>query len=213
MRNSKASGQPLARPQSYSPSVPISLYREVTAELQTTKASLEACQAQNQQLLHQNQQLRQEMQRIAQLAMHTHHSIANYSLDQHLASSDSAPKGAEAPEFQSGLPINPARPKSVRSQRPIKPTLKSAIAKQPSLHPGTAVNAPLGAIGNLPQIAPSSPNLQQWQMSEGTEFMESRRSETRFELSGWKLGLALTLIVITAFGAGFLIVRPLLNSR
>lgn len=213
MRNSKAAGQPLARPQSYSPSVPISLYREVTAELQTTKASLEACQAQNQQLLHQNQQLRQEMQRIAQLAMHTHHSIANYNLDQYPTGADSARKGTETPEFPPGLPMNSAKPKGIRSQRPMKPTMKPAIAQPPG-HPGSAaVNTPLAAIGNLPQLTPSSPNLQQWQMSEGTEYSESHRSATSFDLTGWKLGLALTLIVITAFGAGFLIVRPLLNSR
>lgn len=48
--------------QTYSPSVPISVYREVVAELQSAKATLETLQQQNQQLTQQNQQLRQEME-------------------------------------------------------------------------------------------------------------------------------------------------------
>lgn len=47
--------------QTYSPSIPISVYREVVAELQNAKATLETLQQQNQQLAQQNQKLRQEM--------------------------------------------------------------------------------------------------------------------------------------------------------
>ena len=59
--------------QSYSPysaSVPLSVYREVTTELQAAKAMLNSLHAQNQQLAIQNQQLRQEIEKVMQSVLH-----------------------------------------------------------------------------------------------------------------------------------------------
>jgi len=42
-------------------SVPLSVYRELAAELQAAEAMLDSCNAQNQHLAKQNQQLRQEI--------------------------------------------------------------------------------------------------------------------------------------------------------
>ncbi|MEB3294594.1 MAG: hypothetical protein VKJ24_15670 [Synechococcales bacterium] len=208
MRNSKAAGQPLARPQSYSPSVPISLYREVTAELQTTKAALEACQTQNQQLLQQNQQLRQEMQRIAQLAMHTHQNLEQSTLEQstngHRVHSV-AMSNRQQPAWEKGRSRMGSKP---------RPGMKSAIAQTPSSPTSMSAPSSLPAgIGALPQFSPQAPEMQQWQMIEGADLQEQRSSGASLDLSGWKLGVVLALIVVTAFGAGFMIVRPMLNSR
>ena len=49
----------------YRPSVPISLYRELAAELEVTQGKLIAIQSENQTLRQQNQELRQEIERIA----------------------------------------------------------------------------------------------------------------------------------------------------
>lgn len=69
MRNATTSGNPMpTENHSYSPAVPLSLYREVSAELEATKAQLEETKAYNQHLLRENQQLRQELEKIIQSA-------------------------------------------------------------------------------------------------------------------------------------------------
>ncbi|MEC4982692.1 MAG: bZIP transcription factor [Oscillatoria sp. PMC 1068.18] len=50
----------------YRPSVPISVYRELATELQTTQAQLDSLKAQNQQLVQQNAQLREEVSKVLQ---------------------------------------------------------------------------------------------------------------------------------------------------
>lgn len=54
----------------YAPSVPISVYRELAAEMQANQALLEFLKTQNQQLIEQNQQLRQEIDQLAQSAVY-----------------------------------------------------------------------------------------------------------------------------------------------
>src|ERR671932_193136 len=62
----------------YSPSVPISVYRELAAELQTAQAMLDSLKAQNQQLVKQNQQLRQEVEKVVQSAQHLQQIVASF---------------------------------------------------------------------------------------------------------------------------------------
>ncbi|WP_088893036.1 hypothetical protein [Leptolyngbya ohadii] len=54
---------------SYAPSVPISIYRELAAELDATRALLETVHTENQQLKQQNHQLREEINRLVQSAL------------------------------------------------------------------------------------------------------------------------------------------------
>jgi len=62
MRSSTTSGHKTpTTTHTYSPSVPLSVYRELAAELQAAEAMLDSCNAQNQHLAKQNQQLRQEI--------------------------------------------------------------------------------------------------------------------------------------------------------
>jgi len=63
-----SAGAPPSTP-THSPSVPISLYREVASELQTTKKQVESLKDQNQQLVEQNQKLRVEIERVVQVAL------------------------------------------------------------------------------------------------------------------------------------------------
>jgi hypothetical protein len=51
-------------------SVPISLYRQIAAELQTSKTMLDSLKVQNQQLVKQNQQLRAEIEKVVQSSLH-----------------------------------------------------------------------------------------------------------------------------------------------
>jgi len=58
-------------------SVPISVYRELAAELQTAEAMLDSLNAQNQQLVQQNQHLRQEIEKVVQSALHMQQVVAS----------------------------------------------------------------------------------------------------------------------------------------
>ena len=58
-----------ANSNNYSPSIPISLYREVTAELQSAQAMLDSLKTHNQQLLQQNQELRREVETVVQASV------------------------------------------------------------------------------------------------------------------------------------------------
>lgn len=69
--NSANSSHPSPAPgNGYAPSVPISVYRELAAEMQASQALLEFLKTQNQQLIQQNQQLRQEINQLAQSALY-----------------------------------------------------------------------------------------------------------------------------------------------
>lgn len=70
MRSSTTVQKSQSYSHSYSPSVPLSVYREVTTELQAAKAMLNSLHTQNQQLVKQNQQLRQEIEKVVQSVLH-----------------------------------------------------------------------------------------------------------------------------------------------
>lgn len=170
--NTRAHGQPTKPSQpasvsagaAQSPSVPISLYREVASELQTTRSTLQSLKTQNQELTQKNQQLRLEIERVVQSALHLR-QIADPSWGSVTSDAMAIAMPAElaAPVETSGLPVpTPAEPLFTEQAEPAtKPTAPEATA----------------------------------------------------EISTWWLILIICMIVVTAFGTGFLIVRPLLPSR
>lgn len=54
----------------YAPSVPLSVYRELAAEMQANQETIAQLKTQNQQLVQQNQQLRQEIQKLFTSTLH-----------------------------------------------------------------------------------------------------------------------------------------------
>lgn len=180
MRSVNPSGQ-AAMPSltNYAPSVPISLYREVAAELQATKAAMESLKTQNQQLAKQNQQLRQEIEKAVQSALNLRHTA-------------------------NGMPmINPDAPPAPSMRLDLVPELeaKFQIPVMPA-HP--PVSDPKFESAAIPRedliIEEDSKPRRKIKLEK----------EASPELGGWWLGVVIALIVVTAFGAGFLIVRPLL---
>jgi hypothetical protein len=145
-----------------SPSVPISLYREVASELQTTQTTLQSLKTQNQELTQKNQQLRLEIERVVQSALHLR-QVAD-------------PTWGSA----MGIAIAPPPPAELTLQEPVE--LSTASPEQ------------LFAEQEATSLQPSA-------------------SEATAEISTWWLIVIICTIVITAFGTGFLIVRPLLPSR
>lgn len=172
---------PQAPSAGYSPSVPISVYREVIAELQATKNSMEAMKIQNQQLAKQNQHLRQEIERTVQAALQLR-QVSN-AMPAVNPAAPAAPRlevsEAEPPSFQ--IPVMPARTPAPPKADPIPPHFELPEEKL--------------------VIEQESKPRRKVQLEQ----------DTHFELSGWMLGAVIALIVVTAFGAGFLLVRPLLS--
>ncbi|NJR49989.1 MAG: hypothetical protein HC780_10915 [Leptolyngbyaceae cyanobacterium CSU_1_3] len=180
MRNPNPSGAVPSPTSAYSPSVPISLYREVSAELQASRATMEALKQQNQQLAKQNQHLRQEIEKAAQSAIHLRQTIT------HLP-----PVQSEVPTPRSES-ISPAMPPSI-------PTM-----------PNRPLPTPPKIVRTEAETKFSSDNLVFEQESQPRRKLQSEQKSA--ELGGWWLGLVIVMIVVTAFGTGFLIVRPLLPS-
>lgn len=149
----------------YSPSVPLSLYRELAVQLQAAEARLYSLNAQNQHLSQHNQQLHQEIEKAVQAVLHLQ-QITNYS------------------------PHSPGSGYS-RQTRP------------PNSH---TVNGPVPI--REPSPVPKKIYIEQ---QEG-RYRRRSQPET-IQVNGWSLAIAILLIIFTAFGAGYLIVRPLLQSR
>lgn len=163
---------------SYSPSVPISLYRQVATELQSAQAALESLKQQNQQLTEQNQRLRSEIERVVQSTLQLH-QLAD-------AEPVAAPPPEIAPQLALDLPIEPPPP--------LKP--KTPPRKR------------------VPKLEPAAPTAPTPRFTE--QEVQPRRTpqpERATEIGGLWLVLVIFLIVVTAFGTGFLIVRPLLPNR
>ena len=166
---------------SYAPSVPISLYREVTAELQAAKLAMESLKTQNQQLAKQNQQLRQEIEKTVQSAL-TLRQAAN------------------------GMPtINPDAPPA--------PPMRLDLVQE--IEPKFQIPMmPARPMKSEPRFEPVAVHEEDLVIEEDSRPRRKIKleAESSSELGGWWLAVAIALIVVTAFGAGFLIVRPLLPS-
>ena len=168
----------------YRPSVPITVYRQLAAELQSTQSQLGSLKAQNQQLVKQNQQLRQEVDKLLHSARDVQHLLS--SLD-----------GSEATGASFAAPMMPPpQPQSFTNQIPPAPPLPS-------------VETP--PVPYLPETPPQIPEQLVVEVSESKP-RRSPQPESSSDVSGWLLILAIVLIVLTAFSMGFLIVRPLLNG-
>lgn len=170
MTNAKVNGQSAQMPKpasapgspAQSPSVPISLYREVASELQTTQTTLRSLKTENQELTQKNQQLRLEIERVVQSALHL--------------------RQVAEPSWGSVAHVDPG--------------LSSTSVKPPDRAPASAAPIP-EPLFTEQAGAPVQPTT----------------TEPKTDISTWWLILIICMIVITAFGTGFLIVRPLLPSR
>ncbi|PZU98296.1 MAG: hypothetical protein DCE90_04030 [Pseudanabaena sp.] len=250
-------------PQSgYQASVPVTVYRELAAELQSAQAKLSFFQLQNEQLTRQNQMLLQEFEAIAQSTDRVQAILSQSNLP------DSKLSGVLAGIRASSQAAAPARNNPQPQGRP--PATKPRTADKPTTTPAnprrTAVqqtnNAIQEAISRAKQLAnesaPQSPshiqnNFSQ-PVSQATDeamagealYYESSfvgfdapvnsqvikplpKLEIREEissrplrtdssskddaseasgLSGWVLVLTITAIILTSFGAGYLLMRP-----
>ena len=185
MRNAIPGSTTAAPANSHRASVPISVYRELAAELQTTQAMLDSLNAQNQQLANQNQQLRQEVENVIQSAMHMQQVVTSFK------------PGVNEVLYASEVRTQPSPTPLVRRPQPA---------------PAAPLKEVIAPFGNA---EPAELMLPEKLFTEQEETRHRRPSppERASDVSGLWLVAAICVIVLTAFGTGFLIVRPLLNSR
>lgn len=145
-------------------SVPISVYRQLSAELQAAKAMLDTLSNQNNTLTQENQLLRQELERVVRVAIN-----ANQVL---------------------GLPNKDV------------PTPPKNQAEKLADHIRTVAQP----------VEDATPLSDELFTEEGIQVDHSAESSPR-DVSGlWKT-LLIVAIIITAFGAGFVVVRQLMPRR
>src|SRR5919202_1819756 len=155
----------------YSPSVPISVYRELAAELQESRDIVESLKSQNQQLVKQNQQLRQQVEKVVQSAQHLQQIVASFG----------SVSDAEVPRPQPTIPPEPP------------------FVAPPPPHP-RAASIPEEFVPPPQNPEPVPPPYTETLVIEQEERpRRTPPSEGLSDVSGWMLLVAILLIVLTAF--------------
>lgn len=218
-------------PSGYSPSVPISVYRELATELKTTQTTLDALTQQNQQLLRQNKLLRTEIQRFVQAAEQLGHFAGVMPQEQpvtppatmalgRLHEQPSHPEvfANQLAQAEGGYPSQaPSMPEStVQEQVPPATVRQEEVAppaeKRPSMPRNSAI-VPHPKAKKRDRQKPSHPDPNKHRLfTEQPETMRPlSKVASRSELGNLWLATTILLVVVSAFGAGFLVMRPLLN--
>lgn len=195
----------IPNPASYSsPSVPISVYKQLAGELNVAKNEVTALKSENQQLRSNNQKLQNQVVQVIQAGEHLKQMVNGYDFgaeSYQLAPSDKATPSKEiAPVFPvPQLPEPTPQPQSVAPPAPTKvsPQKKSKSPKRQA----TPTQSPKSAKPlQVATIAPSSRPTNTADEAEGG-------------VNGWIIFIAAIAIVCTAFGAGYMVVLPLLNNN
>ena len=177
-------------PQTYAPSVPISLYREVSTELESIQASLDSLTAQNQQLVQENQELRRELDRVIQAGLQLQQAIN--------AVQETSPVG-NFPMFSTPSPAH-------SGEIPLMSPSLTTEATSPPFNP---------SVFPFAQTESTSPINSDKLFTEEAQPAYRLRSQPKksSDVSGVWLAIAICLIIVTAFGAGYWFVRPILMKR
>lgn len=199
MRNSNAveSMSPLS-------SVPISLHRELCDELRQKTQELEVADHKNQRLVAQNQQLRHELQRLVQQVMQTQQVVTQMTAD---FPSQEVPSQATIALFvepSTTLPVaSPASTAPLPARRQAMRSVQDH-SRLPNAIPSAVPNAVPSGITETSIHAISDPL---------TTRLWNQTNVFTQDLQGWKMAIVLGLIVLSAFGAGFLIMRPFMTRQ
>jgi hypothetical protein len=179
------------------PSVPLYVYRELATELKSTQAKMDALTAHNQQLQQENELLRQEITKVAQSFIHLQKLV------------DSHPQPSSPKNVQPNHEVKSSAKQPVTEVRPPQkpPLQRSPVVKEAptSKNHNSSFSVPVEDI-NYPM--PETIYI------EEQEVRYYSPTETKVkEFSGWWLAITILLIMLTAFGAGYFIVRPLFEHQ
>ena len=198
-------------PTNYPPSVPLYVYRELTAELQAIQSKLDVVTNHNQKLAQENQQLRQEITKVIESCLELQRLV-----------DASAPSSPVAPQLNKEVKSLTQLQATINNNHEVTYTNKPKVtAAPPRQEPKPQKKA---VIKNT-----HSQNHHQGAAVSGTDinatgsqkvFIEEKKvrfsrptmSNTK-ELSGWNLLITIVLIMITGFAAGYVVVRPLFQNH
>lgn len=181
--------------QAYSASVPLSVYRQLAVELQTAQTAIHQLNQQNQHLVQENQVLRQEITQTVNAVLHLQNAVNQNAVN-------STPNAAQN---------NTSYPSS--NQTPVE-------ARQTQYPPQRKQRVPVKRVKR-----PSPPPPRHHQVTEFVEplpepiFIEEQEAgyyypyESESQVSGWWLIFAIVFIIVMGFGAGYVVVRPLLENH
>ncbi|MEA5463944.1 hypothetical protein [Leptothoe sp. PORK10 BA2] len=160
----------------------MSVYRELAAELQATKAMVDSLSTQNTHLNNQNHLLRQNIHQMVQLALQLGH--------------------------HAGV-AHPAESEMTYSTPPMELHSQSS---RPAVQPSPFLaEEPLPRGPERPRVKPGLSKVFTEQTGETRRY--SLESSASGSLSTLWLIVSIAVIILTAFGAGFLIMRPLIGDR
>ena len=201
--NPEAKGNTFQNSSNYSAaSVPMSVYRELAAELQATQAMLDTLNTQNLQLTRQNQQLTQQKQQLQTEVV----NVVNATLSMRQVAESFQERPDDILPTQA-MPSHSA-PRAVSRM--------VSRADLPESRPGLAGSGSESTIGNgLGATFPGVTEPQALYTEQEGGF--GRWGTPDFaddpgERSGLWLLVAIVATVVTAFGAGYWLVRPLLQG-
>jgi hypothetical protein len=183
--------------QTYPPSVPLYVYRELAAELQSTQAKLDALTTQNHQLEQENQLLRQEITKVVQSVLH----LQKFADSSTKPSSHPATPTVGEVKSPAKQPVTEARPRQQASRS--RSSVVTKVPRGKSHHSESSV-----LVEEINPPIPETVFIEEQEVS----YYPPRETEVK-EFSGWWLAITILLIMLTAFGAGYLIVRPLFEHQ
>lgn len=181
-----------------SPSVPISVYKQLAGELNVVKTEVIALKSENQQLRSNNQKLQNQVHQVIQAAEHLKQMVNRYDFGAEtyqvrVQSVPPQPQQTMPPAPQPQLPAAPVTP---------QPQAPQAVSQSQN---GTAQYAPSPTM----QPADRPKQLATVPPKSGTASAE----EVESGVNGWVIVIAAIVIILTAFGAGYMVVLPLLNNN
>lgn len=237
--------KPTTSQSGYQASVPVTVYRELAAELQSAQAKLSFFHLQNEQLTKQNHMLLQEFEVIAQStdrvqAILTQSNLPDAKLSEVLAGmraasqvnpapsrSNSQPQGRPPaskprPTHKPATQVSPRKAAVQQTTNAIQEAISRArqlatnSAPQPSSEPVIGENlyydssfasfdTPIPT--QTPKVLPKL-EIREEISSRPLRIESMEESKESTGLSGWVLTITIVAIVLTSFGAGYLLMRP-----
>lgn len=183
--------------QAYPASVPLSVYRELSAELQAAQARLNALTTQNQQLAQENQLLRQEITKVVESFSHLQKFVDSHATPSY----HQATQGSGNVKSAAKQPVTQARPPQQvsRSRPPVVPKAPPEKSRRQDFStPVMEINFPI----------PQPVFIEEEQVSYYSTTQPDAKG-----LNGWWLIITILLIMLTAFSAGYFVVRPLFEHQ
>jgi cobalamin biosynthesis Mg chelatase CobN len=187
----------------YSPSVPISVYRELAAELQAVQTKLNTLNAQNQHLVQENQLLRQEIAKAVESVLRLQTLLDSQVKVNSPQASPSSTDGT-----QTKRSVTPAPPKEQPRPRTSSTGAKPSFGSSPEATPTSMPTPVFVPEMEIPTPVPESVFIEEQQISY-YPYSEPEPSRIR----AWWLVIAILFIIVFGFGAGYLIVRPLFEHH